>query len=170
MANRSTKLIKVDHEDIMLRTFILFVQTGRAVMKYADTLLYRKADISIIRLTVLQVLAYEGRKQKLSDIAEWTQTERHNITTLIKRMEQDGLVKTEHNSDDRRLVHVTITDRGREVLSQAMPVAEEVVDRVMSSIAEGDATLLEKTLRVLRQNTHDGLEHVAKRTQHRQHD
>jgi len=51
---------------------------------------------------------------------------------------------------------VTLTDKGRGVLRQAVPVAREVVDQVMLSIAEGDATLLEKTLRVLRQNAHYG--------------
>lgn len=33
---------------------------------------------------------------------------------------------------------------------QAMPVAREIVDQVMSSISEDDALLLEKSLMVLR--------------------
>jgi len=48
-----------------------------------------------------------------------------------------------------------------------MPVAKEVVDQVMSSITESDATLLEKLLRALRQNADRGLEHVAKQASHR---
>jgi hypothetical protein len=43
-----------------------------------------------------------------------------------------------------------------------MPVAREVVGEVMSSLTEGDAGLLEKPLKVLRKNAHQGLEHVAK--------
>lgn len=49
--------IDVDHEDTVLRTFILFVQTARAVLKYADTDLYRKARLSIIKLIALRALA-----------------------------------------------------------------------------------------------------------------
>jgi len=100
-----------------------------------------------------------------SVIAEWTQTERHNITTLVDRMKRDGLVTSERNSSDKRIVNVDLTDKGREALNRAMTVAEEIVSRVMLSIDEGDAALLEKSLRVLRQNTSDGLEHLAKRTQ-----
>jgi DNA-binding MarR family transcriptional regulator len=59
-------------------------------------------------------------------------------------------------------VNVTLTDKGWETLNRAMPVAEEIVDQVMSSIDEGDAALLEKHLRTLRQNAHQGLEHIAK--------
>jgi len=155
-------LINVDHEDTVLRTFILFVQTARAVLKYADAHLYRKTRLSIIKLIVLQVLASNNRAMTPSEIAEWTQTERHNITTLIDRMRRDGLVTTERNNSDRRLVNIILTDKGREVLSQAMPVARKVMNNVMSSLTEADAALLEKELGVLRQNAHHSLEHVAK--------
>jgi len=102
-----------------------------------------------------------------SEIAEWTQTERHNITALINRMRQDGLVTAERNSSNKRLVNITLTDKGREVLNRAMPVAKEIVDQVMLSIDEGDAALLDKQLRVLRQNANDGLGNVAKHSQPR---
>jgi len=62
-------------------------------------------------------------------------------------------------------VNITLTDKGREVLNRAMPVAAEIVDQVMLSIDEGDAIPLENSLRVLRQNAHDGLEHLARRAQ-----
>ncbi len=57
---------------------------------------------------------------------------------------------------------VTLTDKGRQVLSEATPVSWEIVKEVMSSFSEDDAVLLEKQLRVLRENAHNGLEHVVK--------
>jgi len=162
VANRVHTLIDVDIDDIILRTFILFIQTAQAVLKYADAHLYRKARMSTIKLIVLRVLASNNRAMTPSEVAEWTQTERHNITALVDRMRRDGLVTTERHSSDKRLVNITMTDKGREVLSQAMPVARKIVNQVMSSLTEDDATQLEETLRVLRQNTHYGLEHIAK--------
>ncbi len=78
--------IDVDHGDAVLRTFILFVQTARAVLKYTDADLYRKARLSIIKLIALRALASNNGVMIPSEIAEWTQTERHNITALIGRM------------------------------------------------------------------------------------
>ena len=158
-------MIDVDHEDTIIRSFILFVQTAYAILKYADAHLYRKARLSIIKLVVMRALASNKEVMTPSEIAKWTQTERHTITTLVGRMKRDGLIRTERNPGDRRFVNVSLTDRGREVLMQAMPVAREIVDQVMSSISEDDALLLEKSLRALRQNAHHGLEHVAKRSQ-----
>jgi len=158
MANRPYRLIDIEHEDTILRTFILFVQTARAVLKYADADLYRKARLSIIKLIVLRVLASNNRVMTPSEVAEWTQTERHNITALVNRMKQGGLVAAERSSSDKRLVNISITEKGQEVLSQAMPVAREIINQVMSSLTEGDAALLEKSLRTLRQNAYHGLE------------
>ena len=62
-------------------------------------------------------------------------------------------------------MNIILTDKGREALSQTIPVAEEVMHQVMASIGEGDAVLLEKLLRVLRQNAYDYLEYIKKHSQ-----
>jgi DNA-binding MarR family transcriptional regulator len=154
-------MIEVNHDDAILRTFILFVQTARAVLKYADSALYRKAKLSVIKLIVLRALASNGGRMRPYEIADWTQTEPHNITALIKRMRQEGLVEAKRDSSNKRYVNVTLTDRGREALKLVTPAAREVIDQVMSSISEGDTVLLEKLLKVLRQNAHHGLDHIA---------
>lgn len=101
---------------------------------------------------------------KPSEIARWTQTERHNITTLIDRMRQEGLVKAERDKNDKRIVIVTLMEKGREILKQTMPMAKEVVDQVMLSITESEVALLQKLLTVLRQNADCGLEKLAERS------
>lgn len=161
------RLIEVEHEDAVLSTFILFVQTAQAVLKYTDAYLHRKARLSVSKLVVLKALASSSRAMMPSEIAEWTNTERHNITALVGRMKQDRLVTVERSSSDKRLVNIKLTDKGREVQSQAMLVAREIVDQVMLSISEGDAALLKEKLRILRQNVHYGLEDFANRPQPR---
>jgi len=170
MANRVHRLIDVAHEDRILRTFVLFVQAADTIMKYANTHLYRKERLSVIKVIVLRVLAANGGAMTPSEIAEWTFRERHNITTLIDRMKRDGLVRVERNNRDKRFVSVSLTAKGRKVLKQAMPVAREIVDQVMLSINESNTIPLERSLRVLRQNAYDGLEHLAKRAQQPQPD
>lgn len=151
--------------DIVIVTAILFVQTARAVLKYADARFFRKARPSAIKYIVLQILTITGGTMTPSEIAEWTLTKRHNITTLANRLERDGLVRAERNGRDRRFVNISLTDKGWKLLSEATPVAREIVNQAMLSIAEGDAVLLEKLLETLRQNAHRGLEQVTKRSE-----
>lgn len=115
---------------------------------------------------MLQVLAVNGGTLTPSEIARWTFRERHNIAALVTRLERDGLVRAERSSRDRRFVHVTLTGKGREVLSQTALVAREIVKQVMSSVTESDGALLEKSLSVLRQNAHHALGHIAKHSRH----
>jgi len=158
-------LIDVHHKDIVLRTFILFVQSAHTVLKYADAHFYRQTGLSVIKFIVLEGLAFNGGSMILSEIAEWTYRERNNITTLISRLKKSGLVKTARKKADKRLVSVLLTETGREALNKAMPVAREIIDQVMSTISEDDAALLEKRLRVLRYNAHHGLRDIVERSQ-----
>jgi DNA-binding MarR family transcriptional regulator len=158
------RLIEIHHEDPVLRTFILFVQTGRVVSKYIDSHLFRKLSISQIKFIVL--MAFYFNPYKLSgattatQIARWTDTEPHNITTLITRMKEDGFLSADRDERDRRFVRITITDQGREFVRRNMPVAQEIVNQVMSSISQDDARHLEKLLKVIRQNAYNGFERL----------
>ena len=65
------RLKNVDHEDRILRTFILFVQAADATMKYANAHFYRKEGLSVIKVIVLRVLAANGGTMTPSEIALW---------------------------------------------------------------------------------------------------
>jgi DNA-binding MarR family transcriptional regulator len=161
MLKRDMKLIEIDHEDIDSKVFILFVQTADAVQKYADSYFYRKSGLSTIKFIVLQILDVNGGTMTPSEIASWTFRERHNITTLVARMKKEGLVTTIRSSNDKRSINVNITQKGRKVLNQAVPVARDIVRRMMSTIIESDVTSLQKILAVLRRNAYDELVQIA---------
>ena len=97
-------------------------------MEYADAYLYRRNRLSVSKLVILKALDTSGTMMP-SKIAEWTNTERHNITTLANRMNQQGLVTTECNSSNKRLVNIKLTEKGPTTLSKAMPVEQEVVNK-----------------------------------------
>lgn len=155
-------MIDVDHEDSILRTFILFVQASDAVMKYANAHFYRKNSLSTIKFMVLQILSANGGTMTPSEIAEWVSRERHNITTLIDRLERDELVRTERSDKDRRSKNVMLTDKGRSVLTETVLTAREIINQTMYTMSGSNVALRERLLKILRQNAHDGLERVAK--------
>ena len=97
-----------------------------------------------------------------SEIAEWVSRERHNITTLIDRLERDELVRTERSDKDRRFKNVMLTDKGRSVLTETVPTAREIINQTMFSMSESDVALLERLSKTLRQNAHDGLGRALK--------
>ncbi len=151
-------LIEIKGGDPILRTFILFTQTARVAAKYQDAYMNKKAGLSDVKMMVLLAFYYDPTAAvTASQIAQWTDTAPHNVTTLINRMKREGLLETERDKKDKRFVKITITDRGRMVLKEAMPAAQQVVDQLMSSITRDDTLSLENVLRVIRRNAYDGL-------------
>lgn len=66
------------------------------------------------------------------------------------------------DTSDRRIVHVILTDKGRDILCRAVPKAMVLIRQVMSSITEGDTMLLREKLSVLKQNADNGLRNLVK--------
>ena len=157
MAHKKPIVVAGNGENIPLVTFILFWQTAREVSKYIDASLRRKAEISTIQFIVLQSIDYNNGVMTPSGIAHWTNTERHNITTLLQRMKKDGLVKLERNKKNRRTINVSITDKGRVVLEKTTPIAQEVVEQVMLSMTTSDTLQLQRLMTLIRKNANNGL-------------
>ena len=157
-------MIDIELENNKLRTFMMFALAARETMKYSDNYLFRAAGTSLIRFIVLKALSMSEGGLKPTELADWTQTERHNITTLIDRMTREGLITVRKNPHDKRSVIVNLTDKGRELLETSTPVAGAVVDQMMSSINEKDTAYMEKIMRVIRRNAHQGLMAAGKGT------
>ena len=154
-------LIEINEEDPILRTFILFEQTARIVTKYQDTHMNKKTGLSDVNLIVLMAFFYDPSISITpSQIAQWTDTDPHNVTTLVNRMKRDGLLATKRDENDKRCVIITITKKGYETLLNSMPAAQEVIDRLFSSISREDALTLENILKVIRRNAYYGLEEL----------
>ena len=146
------KTIEAYHEDPVLKTFMLFIQAAREVIKYSDSRFFRSLHLSTVKYIVLKALVNSGGTLTHSDIAIWTDTKRHNITTLVKRMKVEGLVTSERNEEDKRFTQVRITDKGRGLFSQANLVAYDLINEAMSGIGKRQAAQLDRILRILRDN------------------
>ena len=144
-----------------LITFILFWQTAREASKYVDSFLYKHANISTIHMIVLQSIEHNNGIMSPSEIAHWTNTKRHNITTLIRRMKKEGMVRIERDKKDRRNVNVIITDKGRLVLTNAIPIAQEAINQVMSSISNSDISPVQRVFTLMRKNVYDGISKIT---------
>ena len=149
-------MIKIEHEDIIIRTYMLFLHIAYMVQKYSNSRLEREARISAVKYRALRVLVNNGGAMRPSEMSKRLFREPHNSTTLIDRLSREGFVTTERDGRDRRSVNITITDKGREILAHAKPVSREIVNQVMSSISKEDAATLEKLLGVLAQNLDEG--------------
>ncbi|MBN1176232.1 MAG: MarR family transcriptional regulator [Dehalococcoidales bacterium] len=151
-------IVEINEEDPVLRTFILFTQTARISAKYQDAYMNRKTGLSDVKLIVLMAFFYDPTTSITpSQIARWTDTDPHNVTTLVNRMKREGLLETRRDDKDRRFLRISITEKGRASLKESMPAAQQVIDHLMASLSRDDILMMEKSLKVIRHNAYEGL-------------
>ena len=69
-------------------------------------------------------------------LAQKTGVTRATMTGLLDGLERDGLAAREPVAEDRRMLEVTLTAKGRKYLEEVMPGYFLLIRRVMSGLAE----------------------------------
>jgi len=69
----------------------------------------------------------DGGIRRLNDLGKRVLLDKYNVTRLVQRLEQEGLVARDQCPQDGRGVTACITDKGRKLRKEMWPVYEQVV-------------------------------------------
>ena len=140
--------------EVELIAFIKYWVTTRKITKYLEATLYKRTNMSSIQGTCLHALSVNNEGMRPTDLARWIITERHNITTLIRRMEKSGLVNIKRNKNNPRDVRVLITDKGKKIQSEAVPIGREIINQLMSSFTNDDLIQMQRICKMMADSTY----------------
>jgi len=102
------------------------------------------------RFTVLMLLLDKSTNQPLThtpaELAERAGVARATMTGLIDTLERDGLVKREADTVDRRMMSVSLTARGQEVLRQVLPTHFQRMAALLAPLPENERKTLVRLL------------------------
>ncbi len=86
-----------------------------------------KAGITLQQYqALLFIIGYPGKDQiTIRDLAERLQVQHHSAVGLVDRLEEQGLVRRNHNEVDRRQVLIGLTPRGIEALESLASLHRE---------------------------------------------
>ncbi len=86
---------------------------------------------------------------RVSDLADWQRVSQPTMTTLVRRMQQQGLVKRGPDPDDGRATLVSITDAGRRQYADFRSQALEVTAPAWARLSELDRATLARAAELL---------------------
>lgn len=108
-----------DTNTLTLDDFVCFTLYGAGLaMNRLYKPLLDQFGLTYPQYLVLTALA-EKDGVKVSELGERLQLESNTLTPLVKRLEAAGLVSRQRDTADERVVRVTLSKAGREVISQA---------------------------------------------------
>ena len=127
--------------------WLLLRRAGQAVKRNRDREL-SQYGLSSVQAGVLVVVEELGDKAIPAEISRHVLREAHSVSSLLTRMETQGLVKKVRDLDKANLVRISLTDRGRQALRQSGK--RESIRRVMSVLSEKERHALMSSLKKIR--------------------
>ena len=108
-----------------------------------------RRGVSMSNLHVMSMLERHGA-MTMSGIADALDVSMSSATGVVDRMEERGLVERIRDGDDRRVVHVGLTETGRSVLSDLEVFQSDAFARILGQLDERQLDRLTTALDDLR--------------------
>lgn len=134
------------------------VLTSDLLNKEADRLL-RGFGLTEAQFNVLMLLGHQAGPEGLSqtELSRFLLVNRANVTGLVDRMEQSGLIVRTSAPGDRRLKQIRMTRNGKDTLAKAEAAYFGRIQETFGALAEGERKglirALERIRRLLRRSS-----------------
>jgi MarR family transcriptional regulator for hemolysin len=129
--------------------FFMLLEAGRAQFGRLEDAL-KAVGLSAAKYYVLSQLAESREPVALRELAQEQQCVPSNMTTLIDRLEADGLVRRIDDPTDRRSKRAELTDLGREKAAVGAEAVAAVEAAFVESLGPTERLALEKVLSALK--------------------
>jgi DNA-binding MarR family transcriptional regulator len=124
---------------------------GRLI-KQVFTSLVRNIDgrMQPLGLTAMQweplILIHFARADTVAGLARESQVNCASMTRMLDRLEAKELLRRRRSSEDRRVVHVELTSKGRKVVSAILPQVIGTLDEHLDGFTAADVSRLTNLL------------------------
>lgn len=125
------------------RTLDTFIKLTRCTNALLSRLAERATieDLTPSRFAVLEALYHLGTMTH-GEISRKVLKSISDITTVIDNLERDGFVRRERNAQDRRVIHVHITETGTAKLESVLPQHVAALVEEFSVLSESEQETL----------------------------
>lgn len=101
---------------------------------------------------LLLMLLWDREPRSPGELARELQVEPPTAVKAVARLEEAGFLQRERSTDDRRVVLVSLTPRGRELRGRVEQIWAELERRTVGDLDAGDRERLTELLAAVRRN------------------
>ena len=130
-----------------LKMWIRLLGVTRAAESQLREFLRVKHHTTLPRFDVMAALYRRREGVSMSELSRMLLVSNGNATTVVDRLENDGLVRRTPSETDRRTVFVALTAEGLTQFEGLAAAHEAEVGRVFGGLSEGDLDVLTDILK-----------------------
>ncbi|MDQ0269065.1 MarR family winged helix-turn-helix transcriptional regulator [Cytobacillus purgationiresistens] len=121
-------------DKITLDSFAAFTKASRSIQEQIkQKLSYYKLNPT--EFSVLQVLAEKGQ-QTVQQISNQVHLTSGSMTYVIDRLQEKGLLTRSDCREDRRVVHVKISDKGALLMKEIVPDYQNFIREMFKEVSQ----------------------------------
>jgi DNA-binding MarR family transcriptional regulator len=140
-----SKILDSVTEDLLSIPPIIFKETRRKLLRTALI----DMDISPIHFGIMKLL-YEAGTLHVTEIGERLQIARPQLTHLIDKLAEMGIVKRRADTTDRRMINVALTEKGKITFEAHDKSIRKAMKETLSCFTDKELDDLSDSLRKLR--------------------
>jgi MarR family 2-MHQ and catechol resistance regulon transcriptional repressor len=146
--------VKFTFTSSMMKSWLLIHQTSRLLVKSENAAL---AKIGLTRTKQGVLLAMKNAPGPLTvtNIAHWIDRNPNGISTLVDRMEKDGLISRVRDMPDRREVRLVLTQKGEKRFKEGSKLFQKLFKDIFSEFSEEELITLSTIMARARRRTFD---------------
>jgi len=114
------------------------LEVHRDVVAYLERDFHDSMGLDLLYYDVLLHVSEGEGGRRMTDLAEAAVISKSGLTSVVDRMEADGLLERRRDEADRRAVRVVLTPRGEERFQEAARHHAETVRRIFTSQVTDD--------------------------------
>ncbi len=150
VANIVEKLGGAPHSKQSLRLWLRLLSCSMVIEKRIRQRLAEEFDTTLPRFDLLAALERHPAGLTMGELSSALLVSNGNITAIVDRLVDEGLIERSQNSLDRRVQRVSLTPRGRRQFARMAAVHEQWLDAMMRDLANEDFEALLAGLHRLR--------------------
>lgn len=130
-----------------LRTWLRLLRVTRGTENQLREFLRVEHNTTLPRFDVMAALYRSNAPLKMSDLSKMLLVSNGNASTIVNRLEQDGLVTRTPVAEDRRVVNVVLTSLGRRQFEKQAKGHEEMVSNIFDTLGHDELDRIRDLLR-----------------------
>ncbi|MBU3104975.1 MarR family winged helix-turn-helix transcriptional regulator [Clostridium gasigenes] len=135
----------IKNNKLNLSTLVVFTRAEHKIHKIEYETI-KKNGLTGAQFGVLEALYTKG-DLKICEIIEKILTTSGNMTVVIKNLEKDGLVKKYSDPQDKRSTIISLTDKGKDIISNILPEHIINISKIFDILTDEEKLTLKKILK-----------------------
>ncbi|KIN70012.1 Transcriptional regulator, MarR family [Sulfitobacter noctilucicola] len=130
-----------------LRTWLRLLRVTRATENRLREYLRLTHETTLPRFDVMAALYNSEEPMMMSELSKRLLVSNGNASTVVNRLEKDGLVERQAQEKDRRVVKVSLTDAGRATFQAQAVGHEKMVNDIFETLGHEEIDMIRDLLR-----------------------